>query len=178
MGATAEEMARLDEVSATPEPYPYWHQQKWAGERNPPCRPCGRRSRSRPNRGLTAPAEIAEAAQVVLQDVAVARRKPISSSTTWPSDSITSSSAWRSHRPEAKSRCRSSSRAIRAVEAVAIVAPEAETRNVVEILADTREQFGRASHGRDKNYRDRHRSARRRRRGRLGPHSGDPAEAE
>ena len=32
---SADEMARLDEVSATPEPYPYWHQQKWAAERNP-----------------------------------------------------------------------------------------------------------------------------------------------
>ena len=32
---TAEEMARLDEVSATPEPYPYWHQHKFGGERNP-----------------------------------------------------------------------------------------------------------------------------------------------
>jgi len=32
---SAEEMARLDEVSATPEPYPYWHQHKWGAERNP-----------------------------------------------------------------------------------------------------------------------------------------------
>jgi len=32
---TAEEVARLDEVSATPEPYPYWHQHKFGGERNP-----------------------------------------------------------------------------------------------------------------------------------------------
>jgi aryl-alcohol dehydrogenase-like predicted oxidoreductase len=32
---TAEEMARLDGASAQPEPYPYWHQQKWAGARNP-----------------------------------------------------------------------------------------------------------------------------------------------
>ncbi len=32
---SAEETARLDEVSATPAPYPYWHQLKWAGERNP-----------------------------------------------------------------------------------------------------------------------------------------------
>jgi aryl-alcohol dehydrogenase-like predicted oxidoreductase len=32
---SAEEMARLDEASAVPEPYPYWHQQKWAGVRNP-----------------------------------------------------------------------------------------------------------------------------------------------
>jgi aryl-alcohol dehydrogenase-like predicted oxidoreductase len=32
---SAEEMARLDDASAQPEPYPYWHQQKWAGARNP-----------------------------------------------------------------------------------------------------------------------------------------------
>ena len=32
---SAEEVARLDEASATPEPYPYWHQHKFAGERNP-----------------------------------------------------------------------------------------------------------------------------------------------
>ena len=32
---TAEEMARLDEVSALPEPYPYWHQHKFGIERNP-----------------------------------------------------------------------------------------------------------------------------------------------
>jgi aryl-alcohol dehydrogenase-like predicted oxidoreductase len=32
---TNEEMARLDEVSATPEPYPYWHQHKFGVERNP-----------------------------------------------------------------------------------------------------------------------------------------------
>jgi len=32
---SAEEMARLDEVSAVAEPYPNWHQQTWAGERNP-----------------------------------------------------------------------------------------------------------------------------------------------
>jgi aryl-alcohol dehydrogenase-like predicted oxidoreductase len=32
---TAEEMARLDEASAVPDPYPFWHQQKWAGARNP-----------------------------------------------------------------------------------------------------------------------------------------------
>jgi aryl-alcohol dehydrogenase-like predicted oxidoreductase len=32
---SAEEMARLDEVSAAPEPYPNWHQQTWAGARNP-----------------------------------------------------------------------------------------------------------------------------------------------
>ncbi len=32
---TADEMARLDEVSALPEPYPYWHQHKFGIERNP-----------------------------------------------------------------------------------------------------------------------------------------------
>jgi len=32
---TAEEIARLDEVSATPEPYPYWHHRRFAAERNP-----------------------------------------------------------------------------------------------------------------------------------------------
>jgi aryl-alcohol dehydrogenase-like predicted oxidoreductase len=32
---TAEEMTRLDEVSALPEPYPYWHQHKFGIERNP-----------------------------------------------------------------------------------------------------------------------------------------------
>jgi aryl-alcohol dehydrogenase-like predicted oxidoreductase len=32
---TADEMARLDDVSATPEPYPYWHQHKFGLERNP-----------------------------------------------------------------------------------------------------------------------------------------------
>ena len=32
---SAEEMARLDEASALPQPYPYWHQQTWAGARNP-----------------------------------------------------------------------------------------------------------------------------------------------
>lgn len=32
---TAEEMARLDEASALPEPYPYWHQHKFGAERNP-----------------------------------------------------------------------------------------------------------------------------------------------
>jgi aryl-alcohol dehydrogenase-like predicted oxidoreductase len=32
---TSEEMARLDEVSALPEPYPYWHQHKFGLERNP-----------------------------------------------------------------------------------------------------------------------------------------------
>jgi diketogulonate reductase-like aldo/keto reductase len=30
-----EEMARLDEVSVLPEPYPYWHQHKFGLERNP-----------------------------------------------------------------------------------------------------------------------------------------------
>jgi aryl-alcohol dehydrogenase-like predicted oxidoreductase len=29
---TAEEMARLDEASAAPAPYPFWHQQAWAAE--------------------------------------------------------------------------------------------------------------------------------------------------
>jgi len=37
-----EEMAQLDEVSALPEPYPYWHQHKFGVERNP--RPPGIRS--------------------------------------------------------------------------------------------------------------------------------------
>jgi aryl-alcohol dehydrogenase-like predicted oxidoreductase len=32
---TAEEVARLDEVSALPEPYPQWHQHKFGIERNP-----------------------------------------------------------------------------------------------------------------------------------------------
>jgi len=32
---TAEEMARLDIVSALPEPYPQWHQHKFGIERNP-----------------------------------------------------------------------------------------------------------------------------------------------
>lgn len=32
---TPEEVARLDEASATPEPYPYWHQHKFGVERNP-----------------------------------------------------------------------------------------------------------------------------------------------
>jgi aryl-alcohol dehydrogenase-like predicted oxidoreductase len=32
---TADEVGRLDEVSALPIPYPYWHQQKFGGERNP-----------------------------------------------------------------------------------------------------------------------------------------------
>ena len=30
-----EEVTRLDEVSALPEPYPYWHQHKFGVERNP-----------------------------------------------------------------------------------------------------------------------------------------------
>jgi aryl-alcohol dehydrogenase-like predicted oxidoreductase len=33
-----EEVESLDEVSALPLPYPYWHQQKFAGDRNPPAR--------------------------------------------------------------------------------------------------------------------------------------------
>ena len=32
---TAAEMARLDTVSATPEPYPNWHHRRFAAERNP-----------------------------------------------------------------------------------------------------------------------------------------------
>jgi aryl-alcohol dehydrogenase-like predicted oxidoreductase len=32
---TADEIARLDEVSALPEPYPYWHQHKFGLERSP-----------------------------------------------------------------------------------------------------------------------------------------------
>ncbi len=32
---TAEELARLDEASTIPEPYPYWHQHKFGIERNP-----------------------------------------------------------------------------------------------------------------------------------------------
>jgi aryl-alcohol dehydrogenase-like predicted oxidoreductase len=32
---TLDEVARLDEVSALPEPYPYWHQHKFGIERNP-----------------------------------------------------------------------------------------------------------------------------------------------
>lgn len=35
---TDAEVTRLDEVSALPIPYPYWHQQKFAGERNPPAK--------------------------------------------------------------------------------------------------------------------------------------------
>jgi diketogulonate reductase-like aldo/keto reductase len=33
---TADQMARLDDVSALPEPYPNWHQHKFGLERNPP----------------------------------------------------------------------------------------------------------------------------------------------
>jgi aryl-alcohol dehydrogenase-like predicted oxidoreductase len=33
---TEAEVETLDEVSALPLPYPYWHQQKFAGDRNPP----------------------------------------------------------------------------------------------------------------------------------------------
>lgn len=32
---TPEEVARLDDISAVPEPYPYWHQHKFGLERNP-----------------------------------------------------------------------------------------------------------------------------------------------
>ncbi len=32
---SADEMTRLDEVSALPEPYPMWHQHKFGIERNP-----------------------------------------------------------------------------------------------------------------------------------------------
>jgi aryl-alcohol dehydrogenase-like predicted oxidoreductase len=35
---TNAEVERLDEVSALPLPYPNWHQQKFAGDRNPPAR--------------------------------------------------------------------------------------------------------------------------------------------
>ena len=35
---TDAEVERLDEVSALPLPYPYWHQQKFAGDRNPPVK--------------------------------------------------------------------------------------------------------------------------------------------
>ena len=35
---TDAEVVGLDEVSALPLPYPYWHQQKFAGDRNPPAR--------------------------------------------------------------------------------------------------------------------------------------------
>jgi aryl-alcohol dehydrogenase-like predicted oxidoreductase len=33
---TDAEVENLDNVSALPPPYPYWHQQKFAGDRNPP----------------------------------------------------------------------------------------------------------------------------------------------
>jgi aryl-alcohol dehydrogenase-like predicted oxidoreductase len=35
---TDAEVERLDEVSALPLPYPYWHQQKFGGDRNPPVK--------------------------------------------------------------------------------------------------------------------------------------------
>jgi aryl-alcohol dehydrogenase-like predicted oxidoreductase len=35
---TEEEVKSLDDVSALPLPYPYWHQQKFGGDRNPPAR--------------------------------------------------------------------------------------------------------------------------------------------
>jgi len=35
---TDAEVERLDEVSALPLAYPYWHQQKFAGDRNQPAR--------------------------------------------------------------------------------------------------------------------------------------------
>jgi aryl-alcohol dehydrogenase-like predicted oxidoreductase len=35
---TEAEVERLDEVSALPLPYPYWHQRKFAGDRNPPAK--------------------------------------------------------------------------------------------------------------------------------------------
>ncbi len=35
---TDEEVGRLDTVSAAPMPYPRWHQQKFAGDRNPPLK--------------------------------------------------------------------------------------------------------------------------------------------
>jgi aryl-alcohol dehydrogenase-like predicted oxidoreductase len=35
---TDAEVESLDEVSALPLPYPYWHQQKFAGDRNPPAK--------------------------------------------------------------------------------------------------------------------------------------------
>jgi aryl-alcohol dehydrogenase-like predicted oxidoreductase len=36
---TDDEVHRLDEISATPVPYPYWHQQRFASERNPALTP-------------------------------------------------------------------------------------------------------------------------------------------
>ena len=35
---TGAEVERLDEASALPLPYPNWHQQKFAGDRNPPLK--------------------------------------------------------------------------------------------------------------------------------------------
>ncbi|MCL5744784.1 MAG: aldo/keto reductase, partial [Acidobacteria bacterium] len=35
---TDREVESLDEASALPLPYPYWHQQKFGGERNPPAK--------------------------------------------------------------------------------------------------------------------------------------------
>ena len=35
---TDAEVERLDEASALPLPYPYWHQQKFAADRNPPAK--------------------------------------------------------------------------------------------------------------------------------------------
>jgi len=35
---TGAEVERLDEASALPLPYPYWHQRKFAGDRNPPAK--------------------------------------------------------------------------------------------------------------------------------------------
>ena len=35
---SAAEVERLDEASAMPLPYPYWHQQKFGFERNPPLK--------------------------------------------------------------------------------------------------------------------------------------------
>jgi aryl-alcohol dehydrogenase-like predicted oxidoreductase len=35
---TDAEVESLDEVSALPLPYPYWHQQKFAADRNPPAK--------------------------------------------------------------------------------------------------------------------------------------------
>jgi aryl-alcohol dehydrogenase-like predicted oxidoreductase len=35
---TDAEVEKLDEISALPLPYPYWHQQKFAADRNPPAK--------------------------------------------------------------------------------------------------------------------------------------------
>jgi aryl-alcohol dehydrogenase-like predicted oxidoreductase len=35
---TDREVERLDDVSTLPQPYPYWHQQQFAGDRNPPAK--------------------------------------------------------------------------------------------------------------------------------------------